>query len=133
MAPGAASVRIAIAVGIALRLHRPAPLRCLQQQAAGTAVGARPARRAGVEQPGQCLGVDDQAMAMAVDHAARAQCTRAFAAYVGMQWDYSLLDLVYLTDYEDTWKAGKVTPLICLVLDPAHPGDLTRSLRGAHH
>jgi hypothetical protein len=66
----------------------------------------------------------------AVFDAARAKCEPALASYVGLQWGDSLLDVDYLTAFEDTWKAGKVT-LICLVLDPANY-QLTHSLRGAH-
>jgi hypothetical protein len=66
-----------------------------------------------------------------VDAAALAKCERAFAAYVGLQWEDSLLDLDYLVPHEWDWKAGKVM-LICLVWDWDNPYDLTRSLRGAH-
>jgi hypothetical protein len=66
----------------------------------------------------------------AVFDAARAKCEPAFAAYVGVQWGDSQLDVDYLTAFEDTWKAGKVT-LICLVMDPYNT--LTGSVRGAHH
>jgi hypothetical protein len=65
----------------------------------------------------------------AVFDAARAKCEPAFASYVGLRWDASLLDVDFLTAFEGTWKAGKVT-LICLVLDPGNT--LTGSLRGAH-
>jgi hypothetical protein len=67
----------------------------------------------------------------AVFDAARSKCEPAFAAYVGVQWGDSHLDVDYLTAFDDTWKAGKVT-LICLALDP-NDYQLTRSLRGAHH
>lgn len=65
----------------------------------------------------------------AVDKAAQAQCEPAFAAYVGLPWDDSRLDLDFFTTVQEGWEAGD-RRLICMVYDPEDLSS-TGSFRGS--
>lgn len=56
------------------------------------------------------------------------QCLPAFAAFVGLDYSSSKLQVNYLSPTTESWKAGD-RELLCLVNDPS--GDVTGSLSGA--
>lgn len=63
-----------------------------------------------------------------IAHAAEAGCVEAFAGFVGLAYDRSALDYVYLSPTRKTWDAGD-RRVSCFVTDPTGP--VTGGLRGA--
>lgn len=64
----------------------------------------------------------------AVEDAAVSGCTEAFAGFVGLDYETSLLDFSYYTPTEAGWGGGD-REILCLVIDP--DGKTTGSLEGA--
>jgi hypothetical protein len=63
----------------------------------------------------------------AVDDGALRLCLESFAAYVGVDYEESVLDFFYVTPVEPSWEHGDRT-VLCAVFDPAGP--LTGSVQG---
>jgi len=66
----------------------------------------------------------------ALDQQASTVCQKAFARYVGLAVDDSLLDFDYITADRAGWEDGAHT-VICLVFDPSQEWT-TRALKGSH-
>ena len=64
----------------------------------------------------------------AVEDASDARCEKYFAGYVGIDWDSSAYNYDYVTPEPSDWRHGH-REVICLAVDPAHPGDSKISLR----
>ncbi|MDQ1138285.1 hypothetical protein QE410_003084 [Microbacterium sp. SORGH_AS 1204] len=63
-----------------------------------------------------------------VAHSAEAGCVEAFAGFVGLAYDRSALDYVYLSPSRKSWPIGDRS-VSCFVTDPVGP--VTATLRGA--
>lgn len=63
-----------------------------------------------------------------IETAARGICRAQFAAFVGLPYDDSVLDIGYLAPTEDSWAEGDRT-VLCTIFDPLE--EVTGSLRGA--
>jgi len=66
--------------------------------------------------------------AKAIEAAAEDICLAEYAAFVGLPYDESVLDIGYLTPTEDSWADGD-REVLCTIFDPLE--EVTGSLRGA--
>ena len=66
----------------------------------------------------------------AVESAAEEKCRQVFAAYIGIGFDDSRLEMGSVTTDKEGWNAGDRT-LVCLVMEPGDQSS-TRALRGSH-